>query len=124
MKTDSENLMLQGVKTGVETMRQFLANAQLSVSDFDRTVCHQVGAAHRKLMLESLGIRPEIDFPTYSWLGNTGSAAAPVSLAIGAEQGFIQPGHRVGVMGIGSGINCLMLELLWNKSEVFGSYFV
>lgn len=121
MKTDSENLMLEGVKTGVETMHQFLTNGQLKIEDFDRTVCHQVGAAHRKLMLESLGINLEIDYPTYQWLGNTGSAAAPISLAIGAERAFIQSGHRVGVLGIGSGINCLMMELLWHKSQVLGS---
>jgi 3-oxoacyl-[acyl-carrier-protein] synthase-3 len=121
MKTDSENLMQEGIETGVSTMQQLLHIGQLSITDFERTVCHQVGSAHRKLMLESLGLNPEQDFATYSWLGNTGSAAAPISLAIGAEQQFIRPGQRVGVLGIGSGINCLMLELLWQNSQILGS---
>jgi acyl-CoA:acyl-CoA alkyltransferase len=121
MKTDSETLMQQGILTGVATMSDFLRNAQMKISDIDRTVCHQVGAAHRKLMLESLHLDPETDFPTFQWLGNTGSAAALISLAIGAERAFIQPGHRVALLGIGSGINCLMMELQWQKSQVLGS---
>lgn len=121
MKTDSEMLMQQGILTGVETMSDFLRNAHMQISDIDRTVCHQVGAAHRKLMLESLNLNPEIDFPTYQWLGNTGSAAAPISLAIGIERDFIQPGHRLALLGIGSGINCLMMELQWQKSQVLGN---
>ncbi len=121
MKTDSELLMQQGVQTGIDTMAQFLKLSKLQRTDFDRTVCHQVGAAHRKLMLESLDLDPEIDFPTFSWLGNTGAAALPISLAIGCERGFIQPNQRVALLGIGSGINCLMLELMWHKTQVLGS---
>lgn len=120
MKTDSELLMQQGVQTGIDTMAQFLQINGLQTSDFDRTVCHQVGAAHRKLMLESLNLNPEIDFPTFSWLGNTGAAALPISLAIGCEEGFIGTGQRVGLLGIGSGINCLMMELMWQQTSVQG----
>jgi acyl-CoA:acyl-CoA alkyltransferase len=121
MKTDSENLMQQGVQTGIATMRDFLRVGKFGVRDIDRTICHQVGSAHRKLMLESLEIDPAIDFATYPWLGNTGAAAAPITLALAAEQNFIPQGSRVAVLGIGSGINCLMLEILWNQSFVQGS---
>lgn len=121
MRTDSETLMLRGVEAGQKTMAKLLVDGGLKISDFDRTVCHQVGAAHRKLMLESLDIDPEIDFPTFSWLGNTGAAAAPISMAIACQQGFVQPNQRVGILGIGSGINCQMLEVLWKKNQVLGN---
>ncbi len=118
MKTDSELLMRQGVQTGVDTMVDFLKTSEISINEIDRTVCHQVGTAHRKMMLESLGLSPETDFPTFSWLGNTGSAALPISMAIGAEKEFIRPGDRVAMLGIGSGINCTMMNVRWNKSLV------
>lgn len=118
MDTDSEALMQAGVATGVETMAPFLEAAQWQVSDLDRTVCHQVGTAHRKMMLESLSINPEIDYPTFSWLGNTGSAALPSALAVACEKEFISPGHKVGLLGIGSGINCTMMGVQWNESRV------
>ena len=118
MDTDSEALMQAGVATGVETLAPFLEAAQWQVSDLDRTVCHQVGTAHRKMMLESLSINPEIDYPTFSWLGNTGSAALPSALAVACEKEFIASGHKVGLLGIGSGINCTMMGVQWNESRI------
>ena len=118
MNTDSEALMQAGVATGVETLAPLLEAAKWQVSDLDRTVCHQVGTAHRKMMLESLSINPEIDYPTFSWLGNTGSAALPSALAVACEKEFISPGHKVGLLGIGSGINCTMMGVQWNESRV------
>ena len=121
MQTDSELLMHHGVNTGVDTMVDFLNAGEISIDDIDRTVCHQVGGAHRKLMLESLGLDPENDFPTFSWLGNTGSAALPISMAIACEQDFVRPGDRVAMLGIGSGINCTMLDVQWQRSLVAGT---
>ncbi|HEX3598517.1 MAG TPA: 3-oxoacyl-[acyl-carrier-protein] synthase III C-terminal domain-containing protein, partial [Lacipirellulaceae bacterium] len=86
--------------------------------DIDRTFCHQVGVAHRKLMFDSLGLNPTIDFATLEALGNTGSAALPITMAIGAEQGRLRKGDRVAMLGIGSGINCLMLAAEWQTSPV------
>ena len=118
MNTDSEALMQAGVVTGVETMRAFLEQTQWQTSDIDRTVCHQVGTAHRKLMLESLSINPQIDYATFSWLGNTGSAALPSALAVACEKEFISAGQKVALLGIGSGINCTMIGVDWNKSLI------
>ena len=113
MDTDSEQLMQEGIATGVATFQDFLQQADWRLEDVDKTVCHQVGAVHRKLMLQSLGIDPQRDYSTYPWLGNTGSVALPVTLALAAEHGHVQPGDRVGLLGIGSGINCVMLAVQW-----------
>ena len=42
-----------------------------------------------------------------------GPAAVPVTLSKAVEQGSIQPGARVALMGIGSGLNCAMAEIIW-----------
>jgi 3-oxoacyl-[acyl-carrier-protein] synthase-3 len=123
METDSEALMKAGVATGIATMPVFLQNTGWSVDQIDRTVCHQVGTAHRKMMLESLSINPEIDYPTFSWLGNTGSAALPSALAVACENDFIERGHKVGLLGIGSGINCTMIGIEWNESRIASQTF-
>lgn len=72
-------------------------------------------------MCETLGISTATDYTTFGWLGNTGSAAAPVSLALAAEQGHLNAGENVAVLGIGSGINCLMLGVQWQKANVKGA---
>jgi acyl-CoA:acyl-CoA alkyltransferase len=118
METDSEKLMREGIRVGAETFPDLLAASGWSREDLNRTFCHQVGATHRKLMLEALGLDEQIDFATVSWLGNTGSAALPVTLAIALEQGLVRSGERIGLLGIGSGINCLMLAAHWQHALV------
>ncbi|MEQ8791715.1 MAG: 3-oxoacyl-ACP synthase III [Pirellulaceae bacterium] len=120
MQTDSEQLMHEGVTTGVATFKDFLESTGWSHENLHKTICHQVGVAHRKLLLESLGIEPEIDFTTVEWLGNTGSVALPITMAIGLQRGHVATGDNLGLLGIGSGINCLMLALNWQRSLVQG----
>ena len=102
-----------GVALGERTWELFLREMEWRVADVDRTVCHQVGSAHRGVMLSRMGLEPDQDFKTYEYLGNTGTAGLPVAVALAEERGFLQPGHRVGLLGIGSGLNCMMLGVDW-----------
>jgi 3-oxoacyl-[acyl-carrier-protein] synthase-3 len=117
MQTDSERLMHEGIATGVETFQAFLTETGWSANDLAKTVCHQVGSGHRKLLLESLQLDPATDFTTFEWLGNTGSVALPITLAVAAESGQLSAGDKLGLFGIGSGINCLMLAVEWNSKS-------
>lgn len=110
MQTDSEQLLLAGVALAKETWRDFTAEQG---AQFDRFVCHQVGSVHRRKLYETLALDLAKDFSTFEVLGNTGSAALPSTLALGIEAGAIREGTRVGLLGIGSGLNCLMLALEW-----------
>ncbi len=118
MDTDSETLMAKGLETGVATMIEFLRETGWQNTDICKSVCHQVGSVHRKLMLESLHLDPQFDFPTFAWLGNTGSAALPVTLAIAGETDFLACNDKVALLGIGSGINCIMIGVDWQKNLV------
>ena len=117
MQTDSEALMREGIATGAETFRHFLDEMGWRREDLNKTFCHQVGSTHRKLMFEALGLDTAIDFPTVEVLGNTGSVALPISMALGIEAGCLEPGDRVGMLGIGSGINCLMVGVEWGDDS-------
>lgn len=121
MDTDSEELMRRGIETGQTNFEQMLAAIDWKPGSIDKTVCHQVGAAHRKLMLDSLSLSYENDFMTFETLGNTGSAALPISLAKAAENNFLKRDENVALLGIGSGINCVMLGVQWQATPVMGS---
>ena len=121
MQTDSERLMREGIATGAAAFDRFLTETGWDRRQLSKTVCHQVGEAHRKQMLESLQLDPQTDFATLRWLGNTGSAALPVTMALAAENEHLATGDRVGMLGIGSGINCLMLGVQWQVPLVRGS---
>jgi 3-oxoacyl-[acyl-carrier-protein] synthase-3 len=110
MQTDSEQLLLAGVALARETWDEFAGEQG---TDFARFVCHQVGSAHRRKLFETLGLDVAKDFSTFETLGNTGSVALPATLAAAVAAGAVREGDRVGLLGIGSGLNCLMLALEW-----------
>jgi 3-oxoacyl-[acyl-carrier-protein] synthase III len=113
MDTDAAAVMEHGVELGLETWQDFLREMKWSPQDVDRTICHQVGAPHRDTVLKAIGVSPERDFQTYEYLGNIGTVSLPITAAIAEERGMLEAGHRVGFLGIGSGLNCLMLGVEW-----------
>ena len=113
MATDAVSVMKYGVELGSRTWQAFLAEMGWEAQDVDRTVCHQVGSMHQAEILKIIGVPPENDFITYPFLGNMGTVSLPLSAALADERQFLEPGHRVGFLGIGSGLNCLMLGFEW-----------
>ena len=113
MTTDSEALLQAGNALAARTFEAFLAEMDWTREDIDRFVTHQVGSAHRRLLLETLSLDPERDYPTVETLGNVGSVSLPLSLSMAAEAGHVRPGHRMALLGIGSGLHCLMLGARW-----------
>jgi acyl-CoA:acyl-CoA alkyltransferase len=113
MQTDSISVLRFGVDLGLKTWTNFLAKVGLRPDQIDKVICHQVGKGHRDQVLQTLGISPDKDFCTYPYLGNIGTVSLPLTAAIADERGFLMPGDRVGWLGIGSGLNCLMLAVDW-----------
>ncbi len=113
MSTDSEALLHAGVDLAAHVWPDFLQEMDWMSGDVRKVVTHQVGRAHRKLLLDRLELPARADFPTVEFLGNTGAAALPTAAALAIEQGHIQPGDSVAFLGIGSGLNVLMLGLDW-----------
>lgn len=113
MQTDSEQLLLAGVEVARATWEDFEKETGWNRGTPDRIICHQVGSTHRRKLFETVGLELAKDFSTFETLGNTGSAALPTALALAVEQGAVRSGDRVALLGIGSGINCLMLAVEW-----------
>ena len=113
MQTDAVAVMKYGVELGKRTWDAFLKELDLTTDKVDKVVCHQVGEAHQKLILQTLGIDAAKDFTSYEFLGNMGTVSLPITAAIAKERDFLLPGDIVGFLGIGSGLNCLMLGIQW-----------
>lgn len=121
MDTDSERLMTEGIVAGTNGFANLIDETGWSRDSIDRTVCHQVGSRHRISMLETLGLTPERDSVTFPQLGNTGSVALPLTLAAAGSRGEVCRGNRVALLGIGSGINSVMMAMRWEKTAVSGN---
>ncbi|MEN0111564.1 MAG: 3-oxoacyl-ACP synthase III [Planctomycetota bacterium] len=113
MRTDSERLMRAGVDAGVVNFDKLLAASGWDRARIDRSFCHQVGGTHRRSMLEALGLPVDRDFATFERLGNTGAAALPCAWSMGVEASEVNAGDRLALLGIGSGVNCLMMAVDW-----------
>lgn len=77
----------------------------------DRYIIHQVSQVHTDALSARLGIDPERVPRTFPDFGNIASVSVPFTLA--GEADSLDEGDRVLLMGIGSGLNASLLEILW-----------
>ncbi|MEI7858930.1 MAG: 3-oxoacyl-ACP synthase III [Acidimicrobiales bacterium] len=110
MRTDTAGLLEKGLALAREAFDAALA-AGWEWETCDRYVMHQVSAVHTRKLCELLGVDMSLVPLTYPNFGNMGPAAVPYTLSTVADQ--ITPGERVLLMGIGSGLNCAAVELIW-----------
>lgn len=113
MSTDAVSVLKHGVELGQRTWQAFLAKMGWTSAQVDKVICHQVGSGHRDTILKTLAIAPEKDFSTFEYLGNIGTVSLLLTAALAEEREFLQAGDRVGFLGIGSGLNCIMLGVHW-----------
>jgi 3-oxoacyl-[acyl-carrier-protein] synthase-3 len=113
METDSEQLLVAGVEVARATWLKFEQETGWNSATPDHIICHQVGSTHRRKLYETVGLDLAKDFSTFETLGNTGSAALPTALALAVDRGAVKTGQKAALLGIGSGINSLMLAVEW-----------
>ena len=114
MRTDSSALMREGAKTVVSAYAGLKQTLGWTHEMIDKVFTHQVSEPQRILSLyRVLKFREGIDYPTLSYLGNTASVAAPISMAIAIDADWLDEGDRICMMGVGSGVNSLLLGIQW-----------
>ncbi len=113
MRTKSTELLEEGTKVVTAVWEKYKRSMAWTNDMVDRLFTHQVSEPQRQVALRALELSPEIDYPTLHYLGNTASVAAPISLAIGAADGFVQAGDRIVLFGVGSGISSIVLGIQW-----------
>jgi len=111
MQTESEKLLEAGLRLARRNWENFLRQTRWTAGAIQHCITHQVGQRHRSRLYDALGLDLRKDFSTFPRLGNTGSAALPMTLSIASEQGRFRPGDRVALLGIGSGLHSLFLGL-------------
>lgn len=114
MHTHAHALLVAGVKLAADTWK--LARETLenwSDETIDLYAPHQVSLRHTAAVCEMAGITMEKMHLNLYTCGNIGPAAMPITLAMADEAGRLETGNHVGVLGIGSGLNCTMMSVTW-----------
>ncbi|NQY55085.1 MAG: 3-oxoacyl-ACP synthase III [Ilumatobacteraceae bacterium] len=110
MTTDTHGLLVAGLDLAEAAWKHAGHEFDWELG-LDWYVIHQVSQVHTRMITDRLGVdidRVPLTFPRY---GNVGPAAIPITLVSAADR--IQRGDRVLCMGIGSGLNTSIAELVW-----------
>ncbi len=111
MDTDSEALLQAGNALAARTFADFLDESGWTRDTIEAVVTHQVGAAHKRLLFQTLELDTAKDHPTVAELGNVGSVSLPISYDLAERRGALRSGERTALLGIGSGLHCSMLAV-------------
>lgn len=113
MVTDTKALLNEGLKLAQKTWGTARQALGWVAGEIDEFVIHQVSQVHTAAFVQAFGIDPKKVFTIFGEHGNIGPASVPIVLSKLREMGRLKKGDRVALLGIGSGLNCSMAEVVW-----------
>ena len=113
MVTDTKMLLIEGLKLAQKTFVAAKTALGWAVEEFDEFVIHQVSRVHTEAFINAFGIDPKKVLTIFHEHGNIGPASVPIVLSKLKDMGRLKKGNRVALLGIGSGLNCSMAEVVW-----------
>ncbi|MCC6646940.1 MAG: 3-oxoacyl-ACP synthase III [Polyangiaceae bacterium] len=113
MTTDASGLLVAGVALARRTYDKAQRELGWGRDTLDELLLHQVSEVHTDKLCHALSLDPARVTRIYPEYGNIGPASIPFALAKAREAGRLARGKRLGLLGIGSGLNCAMMEVRW-----------
>jgi len=110
MTTDTKALLEAGLLLAHEAWSESAPGFGWN-DDVSWYVLHQVSSVHTSMLCATLGLDESRAPLTFPLQGNIGPASIPFTLA--GIQDQISPGERVLCMGMGSGLNASVAEIIW-----------
>jgi len=113
MRTDFQGVLKNGLLLAEETWKALKKELRWNNSDADKVFCHQVSVVHQDMLFDTLNLDESKGFSSVEYLGNIGPVSLPITLAIASDEGHLNTGDKVAMMGIGSGLASIMLGVEW-----------
>jgi 3-oxoacyl-[acyl-carrier-protein] synthase III len=113
MATNSQGVLKNGLLLASETWKALKKELAWQDSDVERVFTHQVTAIHNSSLFETLKLDRAKSFATVEYLGNIGTVSLPITLALAVEANCLNAGDKIALLGIGSGLSCIMLGAIW-----------
>ncbi len=114
MSSDPTLIMKHGVNLAFRTWK--LAQSEMegwSDEDIDVYIPHQVSYKNIEMLNTTLNLSSNKQELSFQHFGNMGPASIPVTLKLAEENNSLFENCHVGLLGIGSGLNCAMMSLTW-----------
>lgn len=115
MRMQGHEIFKFAVKTIPECASQVLKRASLSIDDVDYIVLHQANLRIMKAAAAKMQVPWEKMLVNIEKCGNISAASIPVVVAEAVEQGKIQPGDLVLMVGFGAGLTMGAALVRWGR---------
>lgn len=109
-----------------ESIKQALDLAGVSLDELDLIIPHQANQRIIEASAKKLGISPDKFMSNIEHYGNTSAASIPIAMVEAIEQGRVNEGDHIALVGFGGGLAWAAMVLKWGIPEpedVQGSAF-
>lgn len=104
LEMDGRTVFKWAVRSIPDIVGEILSRASMSLDEIDLFIPHQANLRIIEAAVEGLGIDREKVFVNLDRYGNTSAASIPICIAEAIEEGRIEPGHNVLMVGFGAGL--------------------
>jgi len=118
MKMDGKRIYKFAVTTPTQAAVKALSAAGLSPADITLLIPHQANARIVQSICRRLGVPEEKVFLNIYKYGNTSAASIAIALCEAAEEGRLNPGDHILLLGFGAGLTWAVAVVRWGVSEL------
>lgn len=113
MLTDAPKLLAGGLALSQNACEIAQTKLDWNPSNFDEFAIHQVSRTHNNVLQKLIGVGSEKIMGTFENYGNIAAVSLPFTVSKLEEAGRLVKGKRLSMMGIGSGINGMIVDVQW-----------
>lgn len=110
---DGREVFRFATRVMAQSTREALAAAKLTIEDLDLIVPHQANNRIIEAAARGLKLPMEKFVVNVDRYGNTSTASIPIAVCEAVQQGRIQPGHKIVLVGFGAGLTWGALAAEW-----------
>ena len=124
IRMDGGKLYKFAVSTPVRVAQETLESAGLTIDDVKLLIPHQANMRIMESLCRRLGIPEERVFVNVHKYGNTSAASIAIALCEAAEEGRLEPGDHVLLLGFGAGLTWASALIRWGVPELSLSWML
>jgi 3-oxoacyl-[acyl-carrier-protein] synthase-3 len=113
IKMDGKEVFRRAVRIMVDSATKSMQHAGVTADEIAMVVPHQANIRITQAAIDRLGIPLERTAVVLERTGNTSSASIPLALAHGLDEGRVQAGDLVLLVGFGAGMTAASAILRW-----------
>ncbi len=118
LKMDGRRIFKFATRKMTEAVINVVQDSGLTWDDIDLIIPHQANARIIELAARRLGVEPEKVMINLDRYGNTSAASIPLALCDALEEGRLQSGDHVVMVGFGAGLTWAAVVLHWQPERV------